>query len=80
MRGAVGVVVAAGEKGDAAGADESALEDRVVVVLDLGASRPFLQPRLGTLLLQRTTPEHRRRDAVEQRRLVKLDEGYASCQ
>ncbi len=68
------MVLATGEERDAAGADESALKDRVVVVLDLGTAGPFLQPGLGAVLLHLATAENRGRDAVEQRCLMELHE------
>ena len=68
------MVLAPAEEGDAARTDEAAVQDVVVVALDLRPSSPLLEPRLRTLLLHGTGAEHRRRDAVEHRRLMELDE------
>ena len=74
MGGAVRVVLAASEEGDAARADETAIQDVVVVGEDLRLPGPLLEPRLRAAPLHRTAAEARRRDAVEQRRLMQLDE------
>ena len=50
------------------------MQDVVVVGLDLRLPGPFLQPGLRAALLHGAGAEHRRRDAVEHRRLVELDE------
>jgi hypothetical protein len=70
MGGAVRVILARPEEGDAAGADEAAKQDVVVVGLDLRLTGPFLEPRLRAALLHGTATEHGGRDAVEQRRLM----------
>ena len=74
MGGAVGVVLAPAEERDPARADEAAIQDVVVVRADLRLTGPLLEPRLRAALLHRAAPEHGRRDAVEHRRLVQLDE------
>ena len=74
MGGAVRVILAPPEEGDAARADEAAMQDVVVVGLDLRLTGPFLEPRLRAALLHGAATEHGRRDAVEQRRLMELDE------
>ena len=50
------------------------MEDAVVVRADLGDARTFLEARLRPGRLDRTGSEDGRRDAVEQGRLVQLDE------
>ncbi len=74
MRRAVGVILAAPEEGDAARADEPAMQNVVEVGLDLRLTGSFLEPRLRPAQLHGATPEHRRRDPVEQRRLMEVDE------
>ncbi|MDZ7674575.1 MAG: hypothetical protein U5K30_05855 [Acidimicrobiales bacterium] len=74
MRVPVGVVLAAPEERHAAGPDEAAVQDVVVVVLDLRSPGALVEPRLRAFGLHGTGAEHRRRDAVELRRLVELDE------
>ena len=74
MGGAVGVVLAPSEEGDATGIGEASMQDVVVVALDLRAAGALLETRLRAPLLHGTGPEHRRCDAVEHRRLVQLDE------
>ena len=54
--------------------EEAPVEDVVEVGLDLRAPGSLLQPGLRAVLLDRAGPEHGRRDAVEQRRLVQLHE------
>ena len=68
------MVLAPAEERDAARADEAAMQDVVVVGLDLRPPGPLLEPRLRAALLDGAGPEHGRRDAVEHRRLVQLDE------
>ena len=75
VRGAVGVVLAGPEEGDAARAEELPVQDVVVVRQDLRLACPFVEPGFRTPLLHRAGSELRRRDAVEQRRLVELHEG-----
>ena len=50
------------------------MQDVVVVGLDLRPTGPFLEARLRAALLHGAATEHGRRDAVEHRRLVELDE------
>ena len=68
------VIVASSEEGDAAGGEEAAMQDVVVIGLDLGPAGPLMEPRLRAARLDGATTEHGRRDAVEHRRLVELDE------
>src|SRR6185295_3498719 len=74
MGGAVRVMLAPPEEGDAARTDEAAAQDVVVVGLDLRLAGPFLEPYLRATLLDGAAPEHGRRDSVEQRSLMELDE------
>ena len=68
------MVLAAPEERDAAGADEAAMQDVVVVGVDLRLTGPFLEAGLRAGLLHRAGSEHGRRDAVEHRRLMQLHE------
>ena len=74
MRRAVGPILAPAEKRDAARTDETTVQDVVVVRVDLRLASPFLQARFGAGELPRAVAEDRRRDAVEHRRLMELDE------
>ena len=51
------------------------MEDVVVVGLDRRLAGPLLEPGLRATLLHRAAAQHRRRDAVEHRRLMELDKG-----
>jgi hypothetical protein len=74
MGRAVRAVFATAEEGHAPGLEEALVEDAVVVRADLGDARTFLEARLRPGRLDRTGSEDGRRDAVEQGRLVQLDE------
>jgi hypothetical protein len=75
MGGAVRVIFTPPEERDAPGPDEAALEDVLVVRFDLRPTRAFLEAALGPALLYLAAAEPGRSDAVEDRRLVQLDEG-----
>jgi hypothetical protein len=74
MRFAVLAVLASREERHSPGALEATMEDVIVVRADLGDARALLQARLGTGRLQRAGSHDGRRDAVEQGRLMQLDE------
>ena len=68
------MIVACAEEGDSSGAHEAAIQDLVVVGLNLRLPGPFLKPYLWPAALHRAASQLGRRDAVEQRRLMELDE------
>ena len=74
VRRAVDAVLAAAAEAHPARADQTAVQDVVVVGLDLRPAGPFLEPRLRPDLLHLTVAEEGRRDAVELRGLVQLHE------
>ena len=72
--GAVADVRRAGEELDPPRAEQPVGQHVRVVGEDRGLTGPLVQPRLGPAVLHPPTAEQRRRDAVEARGLVQLDE------
>ena len=62
------------EKPDAAGPNQTPVQDVVVVIDDLLPLRPLLEASLWPLGLHRARAEHGRGHAVKQRRLMELHE------
>lgn len=68
------MMLAPPEEGDPAGAEEAAMQDVVIVRLDLRLAGPFLKPPFRPAALYCAVPQDSRGNAVEDRGLMQLDE------